>query len=687
MWTWGVFLRANRSGSPTAKEVAVSFIVECLRAKFGGSKSTHSSRSTNGSARRGRARRQFESLETRALLSAASGDFNGDGLTDLLVGIPTHTVAGKTNAGVVQILYGSIGHTVTRNRSFGRVSKNISGNSTAGDSFGAALAVGDLNDDRIDDLAIGIPGMRDGGKSNAGGVVVLYGSREGLKTKGAKIWTENSTGLHGAAQAGAHFGAALAAGDFNGDGTIDLAIGAPNKTVEGFSDAGLVRVLYTRRGELRASGDQVWTQDDLGSDSGLAAGNLFGSALAGGDFDADGHGDLAVGVPGEGIDGTAGAGFVNTIYGSSNGLRANQSRAWNAGDLQGIVTPDGQFGISLSTGDLNGDGRSDLAIGSPGANIPSVNASSAVSNAGAVHVVLGSSNGLHTTGNQIFHENTNGISGSAAAGDRFGESVQFGRLTSDHRDDLAIGIPGAKVTGVGHAGALRVLYSNGSALSTTGTQLLNQNTPIVIGNGAASNEEFGSSIAIGDFNADKRPDVAIEVNEGDIGGTKGSVNVLFSSGNQIKSSDNLQWLARARQFVKDTNPETLAERNARLSAAFLAANKNQPGVVERPSGLQYKIISSGSGTALGTENSRYTVRYTGTHIDGKPFDSSADHGGTVTFTPVDVLAGFAEALLLMKEGDHWQIFLPSNLAYGPSGNPPVGPNEALIFDLEIVSIV
>jgi FKBP-type peptidyl-prolyl cis-trans isomerase len=668
----------------------VSFFWDSLRAAMGRSRSPKALRAKKGASRRRRDRRQFESLEIRALMTSVAGDFNGDGVADLAIGIPAQMVSGKTNAGGVQILYGTplhgtpAGLTSQNQRLFTRDSSGLSGNSAAGDNFGQALAVGDFNGDRIDDLAIGVPGMNGG----AGGVYILVGTRKGLKSSSAQLWTQNSGGVEGVAQANVNFGAALATGDFNRDHTIDLAIGAPNEKVGTFANAGAVHILYNNGRGLRGTGDQLWDQGDLGANGAVAANNNFGTALAAGDFNADGYRDLAIGAPGQTVSTFAGAGQVNVMYGARSGLSKSNNQVWKATDLQGIVNAGAQFGFSLSTGDINDDSRSDLAIGSPGEDIPAVGSAAAATNVGAVHVMLGSSSRLTATGNQIFHENTTGITAMTADGDRFGETVAFGRLNSDRTDDLAISVPGATVSSNADAGALRLLFSTGSALGTTGTQLVNQNTSGVIGFGADDNEKFGSSIAIGDFNDDGLPDIAVETpGEVDLGGASGTANILFGTGTGVGTTGNQMWMAGNRKLL-NTPAETAAQRNQRLGDEFLANNATDPDVQHTASGLQYKILSSGDPNGpTGTVNSNFTVNYTGTHLDGTVFDSSASHGGPQTFSPSGgLIAGFTEALLLMHPGDHWTVWIPANIAYGAAGQGNIGPNETLTFDLEVVSI-
>ena len=129
-----------------------------------------------------------------------------------------------------------------------------------------------------------------------------------------------------------------------------------------------------------------------------------------------------------------------------------------------------------------------------------------------------------------------------------------------------------------------------------------------------------------------------------------------------------------------------AEKTKKEGESFLAANKKKDGVITLASGLQYKIIKTGSGKTPKAIDS-VTVNYRGTLIDGTEFDSSIKRGQPSTFQVNGVIPGWTEALQLMREGDKWQLFIPSNLAYGERGaGGIIGPNAVLIFEVELVSI-
>lgn len=130
----------------------------------------------------------------------------------------------------------------------------------------------------------------------------------------------------------------------------------------------------------------------------------------------------------------------------------------------------------------------------------------------------------------------------------------------------------------------------------------------------------------------------------------------------------------------------LAETNKKEGEAFLSENKTKEGVKTLPSGLQYKVITEGTGK-LPKESDSISAHYRGTLIDGTEFDSSIKRGQPATFPVKGVIKGWTEALQLMKEGSKWQLFIPSDLAYGERGaGQQIGPNAALVFEVELISI-
>jgi len=130
----------------------------------------------------------------------------------------------------------------------------------------------------------------------------------------------------------------------------------------------------------------------------------------------------------------------------------------------------------------------------------------------------------------------------------------------------------------------------------------------------------------------------------------------------------------------------LLEKRKKQGEDFLAENKKKEGVKTLPDGLQYKVIKAGTGKKPEADDT-VTVNYSATLIDGTEFDSSYKRGQPSTFRVSGVIPGWSEALQLMEEGAKWQLFIPSNLAYGELGRPGIiGPNATLIFEVELVSI-
>jgi FKBP-type peptidyl-prolyl cis-trans isomerase FklB len=139
--------------------------------------------------------------------------------------------------------------------------------------------------------------------------------------------------------------------------------------------------------------------------------------------------------------------------------------------------------------------------------------------------------------------------------------------------------------------------------------------------------------------------------------------------------------ARSADVMKED-----AQKNAGEGEAFLARNKAKEGVNTLPDGLQYRVIKAGTGRTPRPIDT-VVVNYRGTFVDGTEFDSSYRRGQPLVFPVNRVIRGWTEALQLMKVGSKWQLFIPPQLAYGPQGAPPaIGPNETLIFELELLAI-
>jgi FKBP-type peptidyl-prolyl cis-trans isomerase FkpA len=132
---------------------------------------------------------------------------------------------------------------------------------------------------------------------------------------------------------------------------------------------------------------------------------------------------------------------------------------------------------------------------------------------------------------------------------------------------------------------------------------------------------------------------------------------------------------------------TTPEENKAAGTAFLAENAKKPNIITTASGLQYEVLTPGTGTVSPKATDNVTVHYKGTTIDGNEFDSSYSRGEPATFPLNRVIAGWTEGVQLMKEGAKYRFFIPSELAYGEQGaGRAIGPNSTLIFDVELIKI-
>jgi FKBP-type peptidyl-prolyl cis-trans isomerase len=161
-------------------------------------------------------------------------------------------------------------------------------------------------------------------------------------------------------------------------------------------------------------------------------------------------------------------------------------------------------------------------------------------------------------------------------------------------------------------------------------------------------------------------------------------DLLGADENASYFSSRLVELKRTHNLLKVA--KSLPDINADKGAEFLTTNKKRKEITELESGLQYEVISSGKGKKSPKETDEVEVHYHGTLITGEVFDSSIDRGEPAKFRLNGVIKGWTEALQLMKVGDKWKLYIPSDLAYGENGSNTIGPNETLIFEVELLRI-
>jgi hypothetical protein len=400
-----------------------------------------------------------------------AGDFNGDGFDDVAIGVPNDDREGNTvqDAGSINVIYGSdLGLSPSprgccEDQLFSQSQDDITGDSNPGDLFGSALAVGDFDADGFDDLAVGIPGENfDGGDTPDGGrVEVIYGSANGLNEgASSETWRKSSLGRNAAEFE--VFGSTLSAGDFDGDGFDDLAVGAPGEKVGGAAGAGATYVIYGAGGGLQAAGNQRWTQDRDGIKSTSKENEEFGAALASGDFNADGFDDLAIGVPREDINGVLRAGAVNVILGSAVGLGSADDQFWHQdeADVDEEVGRGDRFGSALAVADFDGDGFDDLAIGVPREDRPPADESEQ----GGVNILYGSLNALVAGDRDQFWAPDLVVSPEVSQDSQFGSALAAADINGDGYSDLAAGLPGQRLGEAPLVGGVSVLYGVGLLL-------------------------------------------------------------------------------------------------------------------------------------------------------------------------------------------------------------------------------
>jgi hypothetical protein len=353
--------------------------------------------------------------------------------------------------------------------------------------------------------------------------------------------------------------------DFNGDGYHDLAVGVLLEDIGRIRDAGGVNVLYGSATGLQATAppDQFWSQNSPGVEGGSEEGDLFGASLAAGDFNNDTFSDLAIGAPFEDIGQIEDAGGVNVLYGSPTGLQttspADQFWSQDSPGVEGGAEDFDAFGFSLAAGDFNDDGFADLAIGAAFEGVKSAEG------AGAVNVLYGSAVGLQATSpnDQVWHQGSPGVQGSAETFDSFGWYVAAGDFNDDGFDDLSVGVPFEDIKREEDAGAVSVLYGSAGGLQATSPddQVWHQNSPGVEG-GAEDFDFFGEFVATGDFNNDGFADLATSVASEDLGSAlpdAGALSVLYGSagGLQATSPPDQLWTQDSPDVEDQAEPNDI----------------------------------------------------------------------------------------------------------------------------------
>ncbi|MPY63725.1 FG-GAP-like repeat-containing protein [Streptomyces spongiae] len=392
-------------------------------------------------------------------------DFNGDGYRDLAVGMPEKTIDGKKRAGAVLVTFGSSAGLTSKKVYITQNSSGIPGSAETEDTFGTDLSSGDLDGDGYADLLVTSEAESIGDLSARGTVTVLWGG-----TTPFRSGTVLPAGLSYDDQ---FFGNDTVVGDFVGDASPDIVV------------ADLASLWLYEGGFGRTSVPSpsfVSTRGD---------GSIGIAQLAAGDFTGKGKDELAVTGP-----------AATVIYTAGGASEPEPSDFFNRAELAG--------GNTVTAGDLNGDGRDDLAIGLSNSRLYDNGLNDRSGGAGYVMVHYGAADragGLNPQ-RHTYHQGSSGIPGGNEPEDEFGAALSIADVTGDGRAELAIGVPYESLDGARRGGDVLLLRGGSNGLTTTGAKRFSQNSPGVPGT-AENNDVFGSRVRLADFNGNGRADLAV----------------------------------------------------------------------------------------------------------------------------------------------------------------------------------
>ncbi len=388
------------------------------------------------------------------------------------------------------------------------------------------------------------------------------------------------------------FGYTLASGDFNGDSYDDLAVGVPYEDIGGKSNTGNVIVFYGTSFGLNPTGAEFISQTPAGKSN--EAGDKFGWSLSVGNFNGDSYDDLAIGIPYENFGSNVDVGQVIVFYGNVYGLRTAAGASTTETLTQSHVSASNEeydkFGYSLCTGNFNGDGYDDLAVGVPYEDVGSSD------DAGVVNVFFGATHGLLTSSDVANWERVKqedaGV--SSEDDDLFGWSLAAGDFNGDSYDDLAVGVPEEDIEDDGYddTGIVIVFYGKAGGFFSGGIiwERLRQE---LAGGDTEDNDNFGWSLAAGNFDGDSYDDLAIGIPEEDIGYIRdaGAVFVFYGADYGLWEFISLippQILVRAERLTQDDVPPTEPEDWDGFGYSMTVANLNNDQYDELVVGIPYE---------------------------------------------------------------------------------------------------